>query len=207
MNKFISSILLVAYNLIPLIGVLEFSWNLPTILFLYWFENMVIGIVNIFKIRIAEKPIKLKLVMPQDREYSQREKNAAISIIFVIHYGLYIIGHGMFLYLFFLRGYTINTNVIFAMISLIISYSVSYFLDYIANEKYINSSSDELMKDPYVRIIILHATIIFGSFYILKFGDQNIWPLTILILFKTITELVMYLKGDDRWFSRNISFN
>jgi len=44
---------LILSNLIPLIGVLFFGWDVSTILILYWSENVIIGFYNIFKMAMA----------------------------------------------------------------------------------------------------------------------------------------------------------
>ena len=52
-----SAILLVAANLIPLVGVLLFGWSLWTILVLYWVENGIVGFWNVPRIFLAQGSI------------------------------------------------------------------------------------------------------------------------------------------------------
>ena len=49
-----SAVLLVAANLIPLVGVLFFGWSLWTILVLYWVENGIVGFWNVPRIMLAQ---------------------------------------------------------------------------------------------------------------------------------------------------------
>ncbi len=49
-----SAIVLLAANLIPLVGVLFFGWSLLTILVLYWIENGIVGFWNVPKIVMAQ---------------------------------------------------------------------------------------------------------------------------------------------------------
>lgn len=49
-----SAVLLVAANLIPLVGVLFFGWSLWTILVLYWVENGIVGFWNVPRILLAQ---------------------------------------------------------------------------------------------------------------------------------------------------------
>jgi hypothetical protein len=48
-----SVIALVLANLIPLAGVFVFHWEVFPLLFLFWLENVVIGIVNVLKMLFA----------------------------------------------------------------------------------------------------------------------------------------------------------
>ncbi len=56
-----SAILLLAANLIPLIGVVFFGWSLLTILVLYWLENGIVGLWNVPKIIMAQGSIVPRL--------------------------------------------------------------------------------------------------------------------------------------------------
>jgi len=44
---------LIVMNMIPLVGVLKFGWDAGTIVFLYWLENVVIGLLNIPKMPVV----------------------------------------------------------------------------------------------------------------------------------------------------------
>jgi hypothetical protein len=59
-----SAILLVAANLIPLVGVVFFGWSLWTILVLYWVENGIVGFWNVPKILLAQGSVLPRVVAP-----------------------------------------------------------------------------------------------------------------------------------------------
>ena len=50
--KFSLLALLVA-NLVPLIGVLFFAWDLVLVLALFWIENIIIGVFNLLKMLLV----------------------------------------------------------------------------------------------------------------------------------------------------------
>lgn len=52
---------LVAANLIPLVGVFFFGWEVGPILLLYWSENLVVGGYNVLKVMVrpAEHPLSI----------------------------------------------------------------------------------------------------------------------------------------------------
>ncbi|HJP88371.1 MAG TPA: DUF6498-containing protein, partial [Candidatus Limnocylindrales bacterium] len=59
-----SALVLVAANLIPLVGVLFFGWSLWTILVLYWVENGIVGFWNVPKILLAQGAVMPTVVPP-----------------------------------------------------------------------------------------------------------------------------------------------
>lgn len=48
-HQLYSSAMLILPNLGPVTGVLIFKWDVFTLLFLYWLENVVIGILHVFR--------------------------------------------------------------------------------------------------------------------------------------------------------------
>jgi len=95
---------LVAANVIPILGVAFLDWSLMTILVLYWIENGVVGLWNIPKIALAEappagfgsgatfngRPVSMMSVAAQ---------RAFAVPFFALHYGLFWVGHGIFVFL------------------------------------------------------------------------------------------------------------
>lgn len=208
MSKISSIAGIILSGLYPVIGVMYFGWDIQTILFLYWFENIIAGFWNIQKMRIAELPIANKdFVTPSDREYSIVEKNMMIIMAFIFHFGIFTFAHGMFLKFVFLKDFLLTISLIPAILATFTSYGLDYFFNYIKKKEYMFVSSDEQMKEPYVRIIVMHLTIIFGAFLITKVGETNIWPLIVLVLLKVIIDVVANILNDKKWLSKNISIN
>lgn len=208
MSKTISGISIVLSGLYPLLGVMYYNWNIQTILFLYWFENIIAGFWNIQKMRRAELPIANRtFVTPNDREYSIKEKNMMIIVVFIFHFGIFTCVHGVFLKIAFLKSFELTTSLIPAILATFVSYSFDYYFNFIKKKEYKFVSADVQMKEPYVRIIVMHLTIILGGFLVIKAGETNIWPLIVLVLLKITIDLVANILNDKRWLSRNITFN
>lgn len=208
MNKVSSVFGITLSGLYPLLGVMYLGWNIQTILFLYWFENIIAGFWNIQKMRIAEMPIANKdFVTPSDRGYSIREKNRMVIIAFIFHFSIFTFAHGMFLKYVFLGSFIFSTSLIPAILLTFVSYSFDYYENYFKKGEYKFVSSDNQMKEPYIRLIVMHLTIILGSFLVIKVGGNNIWPLIVLVLLKVIIDVVATLLNDKKWLSKNISFN
>ncbi|MEO8208348.1 MAG: DUF6498-containing protein, partial [Chloroflexota bacterium] len=80
--------LLVA-NLIPLVGVVAWGWDLWTLLALYWAENGVIGAYNVLKILLARGQSSGPMA-------AAGVSRVATAAFFSVHYGIFWFVHGMF---------------------------------------------------------------------------------------------------------------
>lgn len=78
----ISEYFLLVANLFPLIGVSMFGWQAGDIVILYWFESAIIGLFSIGKIYCINRFISFFYVP-----------------FFIIHFNLFMMGHGFFLQL------------------------------------------------------------------------------------------------------------
>src|SRR5438094_10610662 len=80
-----SVIALVASNLVPLVGVFVFRWEIFPLLFLFWLENVVVGVSNV---------LKMLLAAPQD--LVRWAAKLFIIPFFCVHYGMFTLVHGVF---------------------------------------------------------------------------------------------------------------
>jgi hypothetical protein len=92
-----SVVLLIAFNLVPLIGVLAWGWNVATLLVLYWVENGIVGVLNVPKMLLARGPgrtglgvVKLTVEGPISR--------VGQVLFFLVHYGMFWLVHGVFVF-------------------------------------------------------------------------------------------------------------
>jgi uncharacterized membrane protein YphA (DoxX/SURF4 family) len=51
-----------------------------------------------------------------------------------------------------------------ALASLFISHGVSFFMNYLGRQEYLDADRKRLMSEPYNRIFIMHLTVIIGGF-------------------------------------------
>ena len=87
---------LVVANLVPLIGVLFFGWNVWMILIVYWLENGVVGVFNVLKILRAEGPIVPSANWTMNGRPMSAVGRGAIAGFFLMHYGIFWLVHGFF---------------------------------------------------------------------------------------------------------------
>ncbi len=107
-----SLFVLIAVNLLPIAGVLFWDWNVFEIVSLYWFENVVIGAVNILKMLTATGDLTdiqtshLK-DPPEMPDYLRDPAGGGIIShgiklflipFFTIHYGMFCFVHGIFVF-------------------------------------------------------------------------------------------------------------
>ena len=85
-----SVVILIAANLAPLYGVLFLGWQVFPLLFLYWFENVIIGLFNL-----------LKMVACKPRDRLSKKARIGAMLFFCIHYGLFTFVHGIFVFVVF----------------------------------------------------------------------------------------------------------
>lgn len=118
-----SYVALFAANLFPLLGVLIWNWDIFSIIFLYWFENVLIGLFNILKMITCSPSTELLQFHQSTRTRcghptgpganspifdSAQPVFHLLSKLFMIpffmfHYGIFCVVHGMFVFILFGR--------------------------------------------------------------------------------------------------------
>ena len=177
-------VLLIAGNLVPLVGVLWWGWDAYVIVFVYWMENGVIGIVNMLKIRREEG------AKPGTGRY--------LSNFFVIHYGVFWLVHGLLLSV--LTGFPNSdaslprislTGIALAIITLAASHFGNYEFVFLRERAYLTTDPMRQMFAPYPRLITLHVVLILGAILAGTLGQPAVLVL-LLVLFKIGFELAVF---------------
>lgn len=191
-GRLISLAALVASNLLPIVGVLAWDWDVGSLVVLYWSENLVLGAYTLVKMLVAS-PLG----------------GLASGAFFLVHYGGFCAVHGIFvlslavgmddlqileddpwpLWLVFVQ---LLVDVIrqtlaiappewlFAFAALAVSHGVSLVLNYFRGGEYREHTVRDLMTAPYKRIVVLHVAILGGAFGVLALGSP--WPLLLLLV-------------------------
>lgn len=60
----LSLTLLVFTNLVPLYGVCQWQWDAFLLIYLFWLENLVIGVLNVARMILRPNSHRPELVMP-----------------------------------------------------------------------------------------------------------------------------------------------
>jgi len=210
-----SVLILLLVNIYPIIGVFLFNWDYLIIVLLYISETVIIGLINVFKIAIAEGVISdedKKKYGITDTDDSQQNKTSETSK----ELKAFLIPFFMFHFIFFVYIQTefvlalsggisdktieleelLNFDFILNILLLAASHLYTFYFIFVKKKQYKTASPALLMFDPYKRIIIQQVTVIFGSLFIM-ITNAPIFFLIFLILMKIYFDLRVHFKFND----------
>ena len=180
MKKY-SLYILILVNLVPVFGVLFLHWSLFSVMFFYWLESAVVGLYNIPKLLMAR--VTTENAVKEKRPASQTKGRLVFVGFFLIHYGMFMLGHGLFVFEFFGPSDLSFLTILIGFATLAVSHGISFFLNYIGHKEYEKVNISQQMFAPYKRIVIMHVTILIGGFIISLFGAP-VLALVFMILLK-----------------------
>lgn len=187
-----SAVGLVAANLVPLVGVLFFGWSLFGVIAVYWIENAVIGSYALLRILTAQG----------SEGTGQQTPKAFLAPFFVVHYGGFWLGHGVFLVSLFgetgggdwVEGGGLGVA---SVVALVVSHGMSFAFNYLAGgERKAAVPSLEMFR-PYGRVVVLHLAILGGGFLVDALGAPTL-ALALFVALKTALDLGIHLLAHGR---------
>jgi hypothetical protein len=185
----LSVFILIAANLVPLYGVLFIGWRVFPLLFLYWFENVIIGMFNVLKMLTCNPGPKNKI------------SKIAVIPFFCVHYGLFTLVHGIFIFVMFGGEVEVQSlwsiGVGWAVLDLFVSHGISFAINYIKGGEYKRTNLNKLMQEPYGRVVIMHLTIIGGGF-LMTVLQSPVAGLIMLVLIKIVLDLRAHVSQHFR---------
>ena len=208
---------LIAFSLIPLVGVVFWGWDWRQIIILYWFGNISNGILAYIDLwradtaaedfRNAQRILKNRIRLDYSVPYSESEILATANtlkmyslIFFPIHYGIFTMIHGVFVFFLTLGGLAPligatesakPVGIIGLMVVWVIGLAIAIFLRMVLHAP--KKSREKIMRTVYSRIVVLHLVILGGAFIIMQYNLPAIAAVA-LIGFNTIADLVNFQK-------------
>ena len=189
-----SVLVLVAANLVPLLGVLGASWTVFSVLLLYWCENVAVGVFNI-----------LRMLVASPKDIATDAAKLFLIPFFAFHYGMFTMVHGIFVLALFgptggrfspspaaFLAAVRDAGIGYGALAIVLSHGFSFVHNYIAGGEFRNASLPQLMAQPYARVMVLHATILLGGFAAKAMGAP-VAALVLLIALKTLIDLRAHL--------------
>jgi hypothetical protein len=190
---------LIALNALPIYGVFNWGWQSFDLIFLYWLENLIIGLFTLLRMLVRPYRHGIDLVMP-----------LFLAPFFTLHYGLFCLGHGSFVFSLFAegrfesRGMTgvlhhiwpvlQDNHLLWAAICLLLLQLFDWSRQVVRKGLGFDSVR-QLMVAPYRRIVVLHITII-ASGFALGALEEPLAGLIILVLLKTAFDIYHWKKDE-----------
>lgn len=181
--------LIIGGNFVVLLGVMLWGWSLFDVFYIYWLENVLIGVITLMRMLMVAAAWGIGMVLG----------SLFMMAFFIVHYGIFCFGHGMILFDLFYNGpidfdqepvlmfsyfFAGQTpHLLYAILGMLVVETVR-FLQIRAEDKKDARLPQAIMFTPYGRIVILHVTIIFGGLAAQELGSP-LWALLLLIILKT----------------------
>ena len=188
----VSTAALVVANAVPIFGVLFLGWQVFPLMLLYWFENVVVGAFNVLRMLVADPGNPLRWA-----------GKLFLIPFFCVHYGMFTFVHGVLVLAFFgpikhasnsfeLRAIVPEviheTGIQFAIMAIVASHALSFVTNYIRGGEYKHASLDQLMSQPYSRVVVLHMAILGGGFAMMALKSPLV-GLLLLVVLKTAIDI------------------
>jgi len=211
-----STLILIAANLVPLLGIAFWHWDAFLLLVLYWMETAIIGFWTITSIAVAPH----QTVGPKMRQTSR----LFLVPFFVVHSGIFMGVHFLFLWELFAADWArrvhnpvefvsiivIGAGLWVPLIALFISRGFSFLLmtagahnlpAWLSLAPPDSQPADDnpfsekrLLGGFYSRNIVMHLTILIGGFFAVALGTTG--ALMFLVAIKIAIDLKLHLKSD-----------
>lgn len=191
-----SVVVLVLANLIPLFGAAVWGWSVFEIVALYWAENLVVGFYT---------ALRILLVRPPEGKEFLVVANLAAAFFFTVHYGMFCLVHGVFVFTLLGKGAgepfpgwaaagaLFQGGIPLALAALVVSHGVSFVRNDLMGRECRDTTVHARMFAPYPRIVVLHLAILFGAFAIQALGSP-VFLLALLVIGKTILDLALHRR-------------
>jgi hypothetical protein len=206
-----SVIFLVAANLIIIVFAVTENWPITTIMWIYWSQSLIIGFFNVIKMLTAKVKVSpqetLKQKAPKSFNFFHK---LFLAGFFCIHFGAFHFAYFEFLKMapFSVSVAATETDfsiIFFTSILFFVNHLFSYFYNFIIRkEREMNYTAlGKLFVYPYIRIVPMHLTIIFGGLlstigFIFGFKEASFVVLLLFLFLKTSADLLMHNLEHNR---------
>ncbi|MBS3057489.1 MAG: hypothetical protein J4415_02565 [Candidatus Diapherotrites archaeon] len=190
-----TTISLILANFITIIIAVWFSWNLLDLLWIYWWQNVIIGFFTFLKLSSLKGSARGIPFYANGANRGKKVKIGEISnaFFFALHYGLFHLVYASFL------GFGLSTN-----LSYVAPVVMAFFINHLFSFLYYRNwqkgkqNAETIMFAPYKRIIPMHFTIFAGGFLasLAFFGtgtsEISFSLLIVFLLIKTAVDVIMH---------------
>jgi len=209
----IGTILLIAANALPLVGIVFWGWDAFELLVLYWFETAIIGFWTLFRLSAF-------MMAPENSTATGWRRliaPTAVGIFFTLHAGLFMVVHFIFLWTLFSGDWASRINGPRSFLSVLIIGAglwvpllamfvvrglftlFDMYRERMAQrrrrpgpQRAVEPSEGNAIGGFYRRIIIMHVAILAGGFLAML---GSIVPLIVLVVVKTVIDVRLSREG------------
>jgi len=200
----ISAVVMLGVNLLPLLGVAFWNWQVRDIVFLYWAENLAVGVFNQLRILcVVEGPAnRVDIPIP----YVLRK--VAMAMFAGVNFFGFCVIHGIFVMILFfgLKGgaghdvanigtgfgmFVAERGAWLALAVLFVGQAWQFFSAYLGRGENRRAQLTRLLFQPYGRILVIHTFLIAGSFVLANSGTP-VELMLIFVVLKIVADILFY---------------
>ncbi|MBU1178710.1 hypothetical protein KJ903_05905 [Patescibacteria group bacterium] len=204
MKNLASILFLVGANCLPLGGVLFLGWDIPTVLFVYWLESMIIWLFSAIKLFMAgyksgvmiygammftiTYPILLYVFFLVIRATVMMMSGDTITAA-NNPYSSSVIDQVIYLFTNF------SGSIIFSVISLLTSHTYSFCTNFLKKKEYKSDrhqTFSDLIYAPYKRVVTMYVTLLGGSILVVVFSAPQAF-IAVLVIMKTLADILAHM--------------
>lgn len=184
----VSILSLLAANGITIFAALRDSWDLRTLLWVFWWQNCIIGFFHALRMARAQN---FYISDPQVRVSTPRASKAFLVTFFIIHFSIF-----QLVYLAFLWDGTLHTSAPLVWRSVwiaVLGFFLNHLVSFLTNTASIHTRIDlmRFMMLPYPRILPMHFFAILGGLFFVSPGTRA--PLLFFLLLKTAADVLAHV--------------
>lgn len=180
-----------------------------TIVFAYFLETIIIGLIHLVKLWLVNKYGKAEA----EAEKPNQIKGIGMLIFFAFHYGFFVAIQSIFAFTMFegsvpglqdgfhlIHNYSVILNsagISFILASILANNLGYFYTNFWRNEKYKEYAPNDIFFKPYVRIFIQQFVVLFSFFFFIIFNSAIVAAI-ILILLRLFIDLSLFsIKKDS----------
>jgi len=185
--------LLLFSNLITVFWATREGWELPVLMWIYWWQSIIIGVFNFVRIlKLKEFSTTGFRINGRPAEPTSGTKIYA-AFFFLIHYGAFHLGYLIFLAAEYGKEVWVGSTGL--ILSAALLFFINHFFSFVYNRPHDTKKQNigTLMFYPYARIIPMHIIIAAGP-------SLSSSPLVVFLLLKTLADAVMHIL--EHWVIR-----
>ena len=206
-----TSLVLVASNAVPLVGVFLLDWTVFEIVYLYWLEVVVYSFFSVAKLKkvLAHTPpesiphIRITPFIIRRGESAEETvrhiipdfittfRLAAVSALILI---VLLSGGWRFSFEFLGTPLNLLITTLLSLASFSVSHGVSYVRNFLGKEEYRRITLREQLKAPLNRLGVMWVAIFFGSFLPQNFFGDPLVSLVFIVFIKTAFDVYGHIQ-------------